>query len=70
MTRFAHNNAKNASTSHTPLKLNCGYQPRASYKEDVDLCSQLKSANKLVTKLRNLMGVCRENFQYVQELQK
>ena len=24
---FAYNNAKNASTSHTPFELNCGYHP-------------------------------------------
>ena len=28
MAEFAYNNAKNATTSHTPFKLNCGYYPR------------------------------------------
>ncbi len=41
---FAYNNAKNASISHTPFKLNCGYHPRISYEEDVDLHSKSKSA--------------------------
>ncbi len=36
MAEFAYNNAKNASTSHTPFELNCRFHPRASYKEDVD----------------------------------
>ena len=36
MAKFAYNNAKNASTGHMPLELNCGYHPRMSYKEDVN----------------------------------
>ncbi len=28
MADFVYTNAKNASTSHTPFKLNCGYHPR------------------------------------------
>ena len=36
MAEFTYNNAKNASTGHTPFELNCGYHPRMSYKEDVD----------------------------------
>ncbi len=70
MAEFAYNNAENASTSHMPFELNCGYYPRTSYKGDVDPCSQSKSADKLVTELRELMAVCKENPQYAQELQK
>ena len=36
MAKFAYNNAKNASTGHTPFELNCGYYPRMLYKEDVN----------------------------------
>ena len=36
MAEFAYNNAKNASTGHTPFELNCGYYPRMLYKKDVD----------------------------------
>ena len=36
MAEFAYNNAKNASTGHTPFELNCSYYPRMSYKKDVD----------------------------------
>ncbi len=39
MAEFAYNNAKNASTSHTPFKLNCEYHTRASYEKDIDPCS-------------------------------
>ena len=70
MAEFVYNNAKNASTGHTSFKLNCGYHPRMSYKEDVDPRSQSKSADKLSAELRELMIVCRENLHYVQELQK
>ena len=58
MAEFAYNNAKNASTGHTPFKLNCGYHPRMSYKEDINPHSQSKSADKLLAELRELMIVC------------
>ncbi len=70
MAEFAYNNTKNASTGHMPFELNCGYHPQASYKEDVDPRSQSKSANELATELRELMIVCRKNFQHAKELQK
>ncbi len=65
MAKFAYNNAKNASTSHTPFELNCGYHPRASYEEDVDLHFQSKLADELAAELKELMIVCKENFQHV-----
>ncbi len=64
MAEFAYNNAKNASTSHTPFELNCGFHPRASYERDIDPRSQSKSADKLVTKLKERMVVYRENLQH------
>ena len=57
MAEFAFNNAKNASTGHTPFELNCGFHPRVSYKKDVDSRSKSKTADKLVTKLRELTTV-------------
>ena len=51
MTEFAYNNAKNASTGYTPFKLNCGFHPRVTYKEDVDPRSKSKTADKLATEL-------------------
>ncbi len=70
MVKFAYNNAKNASTGHTPFEPNCGYHPQVSYEKDVDPRSQSKSADKLATELRELMTVCRENLQHAQKLQK
>ena len=70
MAEFAYNNAKNASTGHTPFELNCGYHPRISYEEEVDPHSKLKLADKLSAKLRELMIVCQENLHHAQELQK
>ena len=64
MTEFAYNNTKNISTSHTFFELNCGFHPRAFYKENVDPQSKLKVIDKLATKLRELTAVCRENFQH------
>ena len=68
--KFAYNNAKNASTSHTLFELNCGYYPRMLYKDDIDPRSQSKSANKLSAELKELMIVCRKNLYHAQELQK
>ena len=70
MAKFAYNNAKNASTGHTPFELNCGYHPWMSYEDDVDPRSKSKSADKLSAKLKELMIVCRENLYHAQELQK
>ena len=68
MAKFAYNNAKNASTGHTPFELNCGFHPRMSYEEDVDPRSQSKSADELSAELRELMIVCRENLHHAQDL--
>ena len=68
MVKFAYNNAKNASTSHIPFELNCGYHPQMSYKEDVDLRSQYKSADELSAEVRELIIVCRENLHQAQEI--
>ncbi len=70
MAEFTYNNAKNASFGHTPFELNYGYHLQASYKEDVNLHSQSKSADKLATELKNLMAVHKENLQHIQDLQK
>ena len=70
MAEFAYNNAKNASTGHTPFELNCDYHPWVSYKEDVNHHSQSKLADKLSAELRELIIVCRENLHYTQKLQK
>ncbi len=70
MAEFAYNNAKNASTGHTPFELNCGFHPRASYEEDIDPRSKSKAADELATELKELTTVCRENLQHAQELQK
>ena len=70
MAEFAYNNAKNASTSHTPIELNCAFYPKISYEEDVNPCFQLKTADQLATELQNLMSMCMKNLEHVQELQK
>ncbi len=68
--KFAYNNAKNASTGHTPFELNCSYHPQISYKEDVNLYFQSTSADELATELKELMAVCKENLEHAQKLQK
>ena len=70
MAEFAYNNAKNASTSHTPFELNCSYYPKVSFEEDIDLYSKSCYANKQVEELRELIEVCYKNLVHTQELQK
>lgn len=65
MVELAYNNAKNASTGHTPFEFNCGYHPRFSYEEDIDPRSKPKAADEL-----DLTTSCRENLQHAQKLQK
>ena len=67
MAEFAYNNTKNASSGHTFFELNCGYHFQMSYKDNVDPHSKSKLADKLSTKLRELMIVCRENLYHTQE---
>ena len=69
MAEFVYNNAKNASTGHTPFELNCGYHSRMSYEEDVNPCSQSKLADKLLAELGELMIVWQENLHHAQEFQ-
>ncbi len=70
MVEFAYNNAKNASTGHTPFELNYGYHPRVFFEEDVDPYSRSRSGNELAEELRELMEVCCQNLLHAQELQK
>ena len=67
ITKFAYNNAKNASTSHMTFELNCGYHSYLFFKKDTNLGSQLKTSDKLLTKLQNLITICQKNFYYTQE---
>ena len=60
MAEFAYNNAKSASTGHTPFELNCGYHSRMSYEEDIDPRSKSKSVYKLSAKPWELISVCQE----------
>ena len=70
MAKFAYNNAKNASTGHTPFELNCGYHLCVFFKEDTNPRSRSKTANKLLAELQELIIICRENLHHVQKLQK
>ena len=65
---FANNNVKNLSTGHTSFELNCGYYPYVFFEKNTNPRSQLKSANKLSAKLRDLMTVYQKNLYHAQEL--
>ena len=68
MAEFAYNNAKNASTGHTPFELNCGFHPRVSFEDDVDPRSRSRSANELAKELRELIEICQQNLLHAQKL--
>ena len=70
MAKIAYNNAKKASTCHTPFELNCEYHPRVSYKEDINSRPNSKLVDELSAKLQKLMIICQENIHHAQELQK
>ena len=70
MAEFVYNNVKNASTRHTPFKLNCGYHPCVFFEKDTNLCSQSKTAKELSSKLKELIIVCWKNLHHAQELQR
>ena len=62
MAKFAYNNIKNANTSHTLFEFNCGYHLQVSFKDNVDLCSKSRFANKLVKELRELIDIYQQNL--------
>ena len=64
MAKVAYNNAKNASTSYMPFKLNCGYHLQVCYEKDIDPHSKSKSADKLSAKLQELITISRKNLHY------
>ena len=70
MAEFAYNNAKNASTGYIFFELNCRYHSLVSYKKDLDPCSKSRTAEKLSSKLQELMTFCQQNLHHAQELQK
>lgn len=70
MAQFAYNNVNSTSNGCTFFELNCGYHPRVFFKEDVDLRSKSKAADKLAAELKALMSVCRKNPHHTKEFQK
>lgn len=65
VTEFDYKNAKNASTTHTLLKLNCGYHLYVSFMNLIDLCLRPRSINKLAEELNDLMLFCQQNLLYI-----
>ncbi len=65
ITEFVYNNAKNDSTGHTLLELNCGYHLRVSFEKNVDLHLRSRFANKLAKEMRKLIEVCCQNLLHV-----
>ena len=61
MAESVYNNAKNANTSHIFYKLNCGYHPCVFFEKNIDPYFQSKTVEKLSSKLRKLITVCRKN---------
>ena len=70
MAEFAYNNAKNASSGHTPFKLNYSFHPQAFFKNNVNPCSRSRSVNKLAKELKELIDICQQNLLHAQKFQK
>ena len=64
MEKFVYNDAKNASSGHISFELNYGYYICIFYKENLDLYSKSKIAEKLFFKLQNLMATYQQNLYY------
>ena len=70
MAEFIYNNAKNTSIDHMLFKFNCKYHLRVFYEEDFDPYSKSRTVEKLSSKLQELITMCQQNLQHVQEFQK
>ena len=70
MTKFAYNNAKNASISNISFELNCKYYFYMPYKKNIDSYSKSKLVNILLIKLQKLIKVFCKNLYYNKKLQK
>ena len=70
MAELVYNNAKNASTSHTPFKLNSGFHLQVFFENNVNPRSKSCFANELAKKLRKLIDICHQNLLYAKKFQK
>lgn len=68
MVKFAYNNNKNANTSHTLFKLNCGFYYRVFIQKDINPYSMSCSAKNLAKKQKNIILICQKNLFYIQNL--
>ena len=68
MAEFVYNNAKNASIGYIFFKLNYGYHPWVSYKEDLNTYSKSKTSEEESFKLQSLMAACQQNFYHALKL--
>ena len=68
MAEFVYNNAKNTTTGHTPFEFNCKYHLYVLYKKDINSRFKSKTANKLSTKLKELIIVYCKNLYHAQKL--
>lgn len=50
-----YNIAKNININNIQFQSNCGYYSYITYKKDVNVYDELKSANKLLAKLKKLL---------------
>lgn len=69
MVEFAYNNARNINTSHIEIKLNYGYHPCVSFKDDTHPYKKFCLADKLAKELKNVISIYQQSLLYTQELQ-
>lgn len=59
---FVYNNNKKINIGHPSFELNCGYHPYISIKDEVNHQSNSCLANKLATKLKNLLMIASKTY--------
>ena len=69
MANFNFDKAKDANVGHMAFELNCSNYLYV-LRKNTNPCLQLKSVDKLVAKLQDLITVYQKNFYHAQALQK
>lgn len=68
MNKFANYNAKNTSIYNIVFILNCSFYPQTSYKKVVNSHFQIILADKLSSKLKEHIAICKKDLYYVPKL--
>lgn len=70
MAKFVYKNTKNSNNNCTHFELDCGYHLCVFFKKNKNSHFYLKTADKLVVQLQQLLIVYYENFYCIPKIQK